>query len=287
MNVAGKFFILSSLFSVFVLPSTAIPVSNSPVDGAAAESSYPSPSNALPDGNAKAMVQRDYVAASVVPSNAKTVASLQAYGDWNASGDKGAVGHSTGYTKLVSSPTIHGPSRMFFTHYTGSGDERYSINFGADRVSTNFFYDAWVYLTTSASNIANVEMDMNQVIENGQTVIMGVQCDGYSNTWDFTLNLGTAKKKHDHWAHSHQPCNPKAWTKNAWHHVQAYYSHNSSGEVTYHTVWFDGVEHPINATVFSSFALGWGPDLITNFQLDGHGGGSATAYLDNVNISRW
>jgi hypothetical protein len=117
---------------------------------------------------------------------------------------------------------------------------------------------------------------------------MGVQCDGWSNTWDYTLNLGTAKKKHDHWNHTHNSCNPGSWSKNAWHHFQAYYSHNAAGDVTYHAIWFDGVEHPYNLTAFSSFALGWGADLITNFQVDGRGKtGSNVVYIDNLTISRW
>lgn len=224
---------------------------------------------------------------SVVPSYATTVSNLQSMRNWVASGDKGAVGHSSGSTTLVSSPAIHGPSRRFVTHYSGSGDERYSLNFGDDRTATNFFYDAWVYLTDSANDVANVEMDMNQVVEDGQTIIMGVQCDGYTGTWDFTLNEGTAKRQKDHWAHSRAGCNPRSWSKNAWHHVQAFYSHNGAGKVTYHTVWLDGVAHPINATVYSAFALGWGGDLITNFQVDGRGSGSNTVYIDSLTVSRW
>ncbi len=210
MSIARILFTLSSVISL-ALPSQTFASSNS--EGKA---------------GANAAAQTTAVTA-LVPSYAKTVSSLEAYGNWVSAGDKGAVGHATGYTKLVSSPAMKGPARLFYTHYAGSGDERYSINFGADRTSTNFFYDAWVYLTPSASNIYNVEFDMNQVIGNGQTVIMGVQCDGYSSTWDYTLNLASAKKPHDHWAKTHQPCSPKTWTKNAWHHVQAYYSHNSSG----------------------------------------------------------
>ena len=32
---------------------------------------------------------------------------------------------------------------------------------------------------------------MNQTMENGQTVIFGFQCDGYTSTWDYTRNAGT------------------------------------------------------------------------------------------------
>ncbi|MFP5206374.1 MAG: hypothetical protein ACLGSH_13535 [Acidobacteriota bacterium] len=74
---------------------------------------------------------------------------------------------------------------------------------------------------------------------------------------------------------------------NHWHHIQISYSRDSSGYVSYHSVWFDGAESPINATAFSAFALGWPPVLLTNFQVDGFGSGSNTIYLDKVTISRW
>jgi hypothetical protein len=71
--------------------------------------------------------------------------------------------------------------------------------------------------------------------------------------------------------------------------VQVWYSRDDDGNVTYHTVWFDGVEQPINMTVPSAFDLGWGSVLLTNFQIDGKTAtaGTATVYLDKVSISRW
>jgi len=74
---------------------------------------------------------------------------------------------------------------------------------------------------------------------------------------------------------------------NAWHHVQVSYSRDNAGNVTYSSAWLDGVESKIDATAPSAFALGWGPSLLTNFQVDGIGNGTNTVYLDNVMISRW
>jgi hypothetical protein len=136
--------------------------------------------------------------------------------------------------------------------------------------------------------IANLEMDMNEVIWNGNTVIYGVQCDGYSNTWDYTANAGSPKKYEDMWVHSKAYCNPREWSTNTWHHVQMTYSRNSAGHVTYKSIWLDGVEQVINETVPSAFSLGWGKCLLTNFQVDGLGGyGSATVYLDHLTVYRW
>jgi hypothetical protein len=131
-------------------------------------------------------------------------------------------------------------------------------------------------------------MDMNQTMENGQTVIFGFQCDGYTNTWDYTKNAGSPTNPSDVWVHSSAYCNPRSWSQNTWHHVQVYYSRDGSGNITYHSVWLDGAQSSINATVNSAFALGWGAVLLTNFQVDGLGpSGSPAVYLDNLTVSRW
>jgi hypothetical protein len=59
--------------------------------------------------------------------------------------------------------------------------------------------------------------------------------------------------------------------------------------VTYQSVWLDGAEQAIDATVPSSFALGWQVGVVqTQFQVDGLGtSGVSTVYLDNLTISRW
>jgi hypothetical protein len=66
------------------------------------------------------------------------------------------------------------------------------------------------------------------------------------------------------------------------------YSRDDAGNVTYKSVWLDGVQQSLKATVPSAFALGWGSTLLTNFQVDGLGAsGSATVYLDNLSVYRW
>ncbi len=222
-----------------------------------------------------------------IPSNAVSVSSIQTLGSWKEASDGGTSGSASGSMGLVGTPTISGDSRKFATSYSNGGGERYYVSFGDDTGSENFVYDAWVYLNSSAGNVANLELDMNQVMPNGQTVIYGFQCDGYNSVWDFTKNAGSASKYDDTWVRSSAPCNVRNWSRNAWHHVQISYSRNSSGDVTYHTVWLDGVAQGINATVYSAFALGWAPSLVTNFQVDGLGSGSNTIYLDKLTVYRW
>ena len=230
-----------------------------------------------------------------IPANAIAVKAIQNLPSWKAEFDTGTansagVASSSGTMALVTSPTVSGSARQFNTTYANYGGERYYANFGADTTVTNFVYDTWIYLAAPINDIANVEMDLNQVLSNGQTVIFGFQCDGWSYTWDYTANTGSSPTNFkDQWLHTNQTCNPAKWSTNTWHHVQISYSHDGSGNVTYKSVWLDGVEQDINITAPSSFALGWGSSLITNLQIDGMTAlpGNATVYLDNLTVYRW
>lgn len=226
-------------------------------------------------------------AKALVPSNSDSVSSIQALSSWKESNDSATSGSSTGTMSVVNSPSMSGNARKFVTNFSNYGGERYYVSFNDDTSATNFLYDAWVYVAANSA-IANLEMDLNQVMSNGETVIYGFQCDGWSNTWDYTENSGTPTHPTDKWVHSSAKCNPRNWSANAWHHIQISYSRDDSGKVTYKSVTFDGAESAINATVPSAFALGWGQTLLTNFQVDGSStNGSATVYLDNLTITRW
>jgi hypothetical protein len=230
-------------------------------------------------------------ALALVPASAIAVHDIQALPNWKGTYDtatSGSTGVATGIMNLVTAPSLSGQARSFATTYSNSGGERYSVSFASDPAAANFLYDAWVYVQSPSTGIANIEMDMNQVLANGQTVIYGFQCSGYSGTWEYTTNAGTPQHPSDKWIRSQASCNPRRWTTDSWHHVQISYSRDKSGDVTYKSVWLDDTEQTINATVPSSFALGWGSVLVTNFQVDGLGAhGSATAYLDNLTVYRW
>jgi hypothetical protein len=224
-----------------------------------------------------------------VPSNAVSVSNIQAFGDWISVYDPGTSGPATGAMAMVGSPSLSGNALEFYTTYSWYGGERYYASFGDDTTSSNFVYDGWVYVDNSSGSIANLEMDMNQTMSNGETVIFGFQCDGWAGTWDYTENAGTPNAPVDHWVNSSASCNPQNWARYAWHHVQVSYSRDDYGNVTYQSVWLDGNQQQINATVPSAFALGWAPALVTNFQVDSifPGWSSSTVYLDNLTISRW
>ncbi|MGA7109972.1 MAG: hypothetical protein WBY75_19635 [Terracidiphilus sp.] len=224
-----------------------------------------------------------------IPANAIALSGIQALSGWLAITDTGAAsGSAQGATEIVGQPSKSGSARQFTTTFSNDGDERYDVLFGADTQASNFVYDGWIYIGSPAADVGNLEMDLNQVMANGETVLFGFQCDGYSGTWDYTENAGTAQSPTDAWVHSGAACNPRTWTADAWHHVQISYARDDAGNVTYNSVWLDGTEQTINATVPSAFALGWSSSLVTNFQVDGVGsGGSSTVYLDDLTVYRW
>jgi hypothetical protein len=222
------------------------------------------------------------------PSGITVVSDIQSLPDWAWDHDPATHGSASGYSDIAPAPSVSGNARQYSISFSDSGGEIFHKSFGKDTVSTHFIYDSYIWLENSSS-IANIEMDLNQVIANGDTVIYGVQCDGYSGTWDYTLNIGSPDHPRDKWNHSNIPCpDPKTWEPHTWHHVQLSYSRDGE-TVTYESVVLDGEQSDfVGATGNSAFRLGWGATLLTNFQLDGHGSeGSATAYVDKFTISRW
>ena len=223
----------------------------------------------------------------LIPPDAESVSNIEALSNWESQHDPVTHGGTTGAMSMVSSPTHTGAARKFVTTFANNGGHLYHVTFGDDTEATNFVYDAWVYLDASVHNIANLEMDMNQTMDNGQTVIYGFQCDGWSKTWDYSANAGTPQKPSGYWAHTKAACDLQSWTKDVWHHVQISYSRNDAGMVTYKSVWLDGKEQVINATVLGARAMGWGPVLLANFQVDGRGTGTGTIYLNDLTVYRW
>jgi len=224
----------------------------------------------------------------IVPSSAALVSHLEAMSGWRAQHDNGGSGSASGSTTMVSSPSESGSAREFETEFWGSGDERYSLAFSDDTSAENFFYDTWVYVTSSSSHIGNLEFDINQTMSDGKTVMFGIVCDGYTGHWAYTVNTGSdSDPSPRHVTKSGTYCNPRALSQYTWHHLQAYYSHDSSGYITYRSVWLDGTEVKIDETVFGKYSLGWGPTINTQFQVDGLGSNHATVYLGDLKVSRW
>ena len=230
-----------------------------------------------------------------IPANVAATASIQGMTTWTGEHDAATTGSSTGTTSLLTGATqLSGQTRQFTFHYANDGGERFHVSFPANVSATHFVYDTYLMVNSHCGSalcgkLVNVEMDMNQVLPNRDVVIYGVQCDGWTGTWDYTVNEGTPAHSLSTWRHTNVACDPNKWTKDAWHHVQIAYSRDDSGTVTYESASLDGVETPFSGAVGPSlFALNWGPVLLTNFQMDGQGAnGTQTMEMANTTLYAW
>jgi hypothetical protein len=219
-----------------------------------------------------------------IPSNATNSGILDGK-NWIGQKDGGTPG-TAHFSSVYPARTPSGDSaRKFYMTYTRHGGVRWHISFAKSASATHFVYDTYVYLA-NPSQVANIELDMNQVMSDGRTVILGMQCSSYSNRWEFAyVKSGT------HWRASSIPCNPKTWKANTWHHVQIASHRSSTGVATYDYVNLDGAHHAFsNATVNAAEHLGWAPGtLLINFQLDGAsaGSGSITAFAHKMTVFHW
>jgi hypothetical protein len=225
--------------------------------------------------------------AHTIPTNATSSGDLDGKANWEWNHDPGTPGSSRGSSLYpVSSQSVDGSARELYFTYSDNGGEIYHLTFANDATATHFVYDTYIYLV-DPSQIQNIEMDMNQVMSDGRTVIFGTQCASGSGTFEFT----TITDGGTHWHPSNIPCHPKAWTANTWHHVQIATHRDDNGVVTYDWIHLDGTYTDFKgASGASAENLGWPfGDLLLNFQLDGAGAGDApvTVYIDKITIDRW
>jgi hypothetical protein len=225
--------------------------------------------------------------AHTIPSNATSSGDLSGSSHWTWSHDSGTPGEAVGSSEYpVASPSLDRESREFNMSYSQEGGERFSLSFGNDTEATHFVYDVYVYIDNPAQ-LANLEMDVNQVMSDGATVIYAFQCSAYSGTWDFS----TIANNSPHWQASGLPCNPENWTANTWHHVQIASHRSSTGVVTYDWVNLDGTYAELsNATGNGALDLNWARGVLNlNFQLDGasQSSGSVKVYADKLTIYYW
>jgi hypothetical protein len=222
-----------------------------------------------------------------IPANAISSGPLDGSTKWQWSHDPGTPGSSQGSSVYpITGLSSDNAAREFYMTYTGRSGEIYHVSFAKDMNATHFVYDAYVYVT-DPSQLANLEMDMNDVMPDGQTVILGTQCSVYSKSWEYTLQANGGF----HWHPSNIPCNPQTWSAKTWHHIQIASHRDNVGTATYDWVGVDGVYSNFqNASGNSSRPLGWAlGDLLINFQIDGAslGSGSNTIYTDQLTVYRW
>ena len=228
------------------------------------------------------------VAFAQIPSNAITSSNLDDSPYWQWNHDPGTPGTSVGSsTYPVANPSLDGASREFDVAYSDYGGELYHLLFGQDTTATTFIYDTYVYIT-DPTQVQNLELDVNQVLADDETIIFATQCSSISGTWEYTYVSGGAP----HWKASNLPCNPLNWAPNKWHHIQIQMHRDSGDVVTHDWVKFDNGNKRYfkNAVGASGLFLNWGiGDLVLNFQVDGASANSGTiqGYLDQMQVTRW
>jgi hypothetical protein len=222
---------------------------------------------------------------SSIPSNAIASADLDTSKNWAYEHDAGTPGSSRGSTAFPATTPLYDDAREFYMTYSNHGGERWHNSFAKDGASTHFVLDTYVYVA-NPDQLANLELDLNQVMSNGKTVIFGTQCSKYSHTWEWTYYSGGW-----HWHSSNISCNPETWAAHTWHHIQIGFHRDSSGNVTHDWVNFDGTHSTFSgATKLSAKDLGWANgSLVMNVQMDGSstGSGSVTAYFHKMTFYRW
>jgi hypothetical protein len=197
-------------------------------------------------------------------------------GTWLGVHDTGTPGTSTGTSAYIS-PTV---GRNFNFTYTGNGGERYSLFFASDTTSQNFCYDLEVAFT-DPTQVLNMELDMNQVMADGRTVVFDCQCASGSGSWEY-----------NNWHASTILGNPQTWGISTYHHIRIFWHRDVTGNITtWDGVEFDGVYTAFGVSPANTAAsLGWAvARLVINFQIEGTSSGSGTvdAYGRNIQVWRW
>ena len=134
-------------------------------------------------------------------------------------------------------------------------------------------------------------MDNNQVIANGDTVIYSFQCSGNAGVWEFGSNVGTSKQSYCQMGEVQRSVQPRpVGPPIRGITFRSAIRVTTSGNVTYHSVWLDGEETPIGATVLAAFSLrwpAWAAWLPTSRWMATPGADPRPGDLDQLTLWRW
>ena len=222
-----------------------------------------------------------------IPANAVSSGSLDGSSKWTEQHDGGTPGESKGTMTYPAKTPVYTDARQFYMTYSDQAGERWRTQFVRDANATHFVLDTFVLLP-SPSELKNLEMDIDQVVASGETVILSTQCSGEIGSWEYGDSVG----RHDHWKSTKIKCNPAEWAPNVWHHIQIGEHHAPNSDIVTHDwVTIDGVYNVFeDATLESGHFLEWGAgDINTQFQIEGasEGKGTVTAYIHKLTVYRW
>lgn len=215
-------------------------------------------------------------ACPVIPANAISSGVLDNYTaqPWKFEHDAATPGTTANATTAYIDPV---QGRNFHFDYTQQAGERFSLVCANDPNSLNFCYDVEVRFT-DPSQILNMELDVNQVLADGRTVIYDCQCASKSASWEYNA-----------WRPSRVPGNPQQWGT-GWNRTRIFWHRSADGNVvTWDGVEFNGAWESINqSSTTQTKALGWGLVIVLNFQIEGAlASGTVDAFARNLRIIRW
>lgn len=139
----------------------------------------------------------------------------------------------------------------------------------------NFTYDVYFYGSNLGVSQA-LEFDINQFFD-GMGFTWGHECrvEG-GNEWDIWDNVNMK------WVSTGISCYP---LENQWNHLVLQVSRNSSNQLVYQSITFNGVTHTLNWTYAPFSAPGWW-GITVNYQMDGdYKQNGYTVYVDQLNFT--
>lgn len=222
----------------------------------------------------------------VIPATAKTSTILDNSKNWTQMKDGGTPGTvSSMSNKYISAAA----GRQFTAVQKGKAGVRWSNSFGKDSAPTNFVYDLW-YMSPDPTQQAQLELDMNHVLPNGNNVFLCLQANHNSGAWDYTLT----PDGNCHWIPSNIKVDPTKWTPNVYKHLRLKTSHDANGIVTYEGVEDDGDYQLFDPSCkgLSSFRdgpNGWTPNaMLLNYQNNGAtAAGTMNTFAKQLQIIYW
>jgi hypothetical protein len=203
--------------------------------------------------------------------------------NWACEHDPATPGTASGSSKPVPG------GREFVFNYTKKGGFRYHVAYALDTTSKNFVYDCKVS-AKDWTQVSRLELDTNQVLADGRTVMMCLQAAAGgslgSGTWELTFS-GTPKS----WNPSNVTVDPSKWAPGSQHHIRLFMSRDDNGVVTYIGVEVDGAYKPFNqpaSTGPSVKSLGWKKgDVLVNYQIEGSQDAGTVDTIASITMYRW
>lgn len=223
-----------------------------------------------------------------IPTNAALYVAIEAATNWKGEKDAATAGGANVGATGTTAYSAADNQRIFnFVNTVKGAGWRWSNSFAKPTTFlTNFCYDLQV-MCTAWSQIMNLELDMNQVMEDGRTCLLCIQSASGTKTWEYT----TTPSGSSHWNASNIPTNLKLWPANTWKRLRLFTHRDSAGVVYYDGIEEDGVYSQFsNASGISALSLGWKPKglLLLNFQVEGaNPAGSVSLYVKNLTVSNW